>query len=148
MLTNACKYAIRAILYLGINSDESNKLGVRKIAGELEIPQPFLAQLLRNLSNKGLVNSTKGPGGGFFLGENNLKHSVWDVISFIDGDTKFDECFLGLAKCNDAHPCPAHKWASPFKNYLLRDFKEKTIADFVEEIKINGTVLSLKDLGI
>lgn len=148
MLSNACKYAIRALLYLGINSEENSKLGVRKIAGELEIPQPFLAQLLRNLSNRNLVSSTKGPGGGFYLSEENLQNSVWDVISFIDGEIKFEECFLGLSKCNDVHPCPAHSLVSPFKKELFKDFKEKTIADYLGDIRKNGTVLSLKYVGV
>ena len=41
MLSNACKYAIRSVLYLSVNLDENKKVGVKKIAEELEVPQPF-----------------------------------------------------------------------------------------------------------
>ena len=67
MLSNACKYAIRALLYLAIHTDEATKIGVKKIADEIEVPQPFLSKLLRQLSTNKLISSTKGPGGGFFL---------------------------------------------------------------------------------
>ena len=50
MLSNACQYAIRSILYLSIFSDKDNKIGVKKIAEELETPQPFLAKLLQQLT--------------------------------------------------------------------------------------------------
>ena len=67
MLTNACKYAIRSILYLAMHTNEQHKVGVKKIAEELESPQPFLAKLLQQLNKGKLVSSTKGPNGGFYL---------------------------------------------------------------------------------
>lgn len=148
MLSNACKYAIRAMLYLAVHSSEAEKIGAKKIAGELEIPQAFLAQLLRNLSVFELVSSMKGPGGGFFLNEKNREKSIWDVVVSIDGASKFDECFLGLTKCNDENPCPVHAIVSPFKKQILDDFRYKTINNLIEEIKINGTVISLKGLDV
>lgn len=148
MLSNASKYAVRAVLFLGLNAEEGQRFGVAKISEELEIPQPFLAQLLRNLASKKIVSSSKGPGGGFFLNEDNLKLHILDVINYFDGGEIFEECFLGLAKCNDDNPCPVHFLAKPLKDKIQRDFKEKTIADYVVEIKKNGTVLSLKQLGV
>lgn len=144
MLTNACKYAIRAVIYLAIHSDADKKLGVKKIAGELEVPQAFLAQLLRKLTRDRLVSSTKGPGGGFFLDKNNRKKSLWDVIVSIDGTFKFDECFLGLAECNEINPCPAHAIVAPFKERILSDFRDKTVDELAEKAKKKGTLLSLK----
>ncbi len=148
MLSNAAKYAIRAIFYLAIHSNETNKIGAKKIAKDLEMPQPFLAQLLRNLTAHKLISSTKGPGGGFFMDENNRKKSIWDVITSIDGTSKFDECFLGLSRCNDENPCPAHSIVSPFKKAILKDFRDKTIDKLVGEIEKNGTVVSLKGLNL
>lgn len=147
MLSNAAKYAIRAILYLSIHSDESHKIGAKKIAEALETPQPFLAQLLRTLTTNKIISSTKGPGGGFYLDAQNGKMSVWDVINCIDGTHKFDACFLGLSKCNDENPCPAHYMVSPFKKKVMGDFKDKTIFQLASEIKEKGTLISLKDFN-
>lgn len=144
MLTNACKYAIRAVLYLAIHSDADKKLGVKKIAEELEIPQAFLAQLLRKLTRDRLVSSSKGPGGGFFLDRYNREKSLWDVIVSIDGTFKFDECFLGLAECNEINPCPAHAIVAPFKERILSDFRDKTVGKLAEDALKKGTLLSLK----
>ncbi|MCE2612403.1 Rrf2 family transcriptional regulator [Flavobacteriaceae bacterium D16] len=144
MLSNACKYAIRAVIYLALNSDVRAKHGVKQIAEELEVPQPFLAQLLRKLAAERLVSSTKGPGGGFFLDQSNRDNAIWDVIRAIDGTYKFDECFLGLSKCDDVNPCPVHHLVSPFKEELLQDFREKTVASLAEEIAEKGRVISLK----
>lgn len=146
MLSNACKYAIRAVIYLALNSDETTKHGVKKVAEALEVPQPFLAQLLRKLATDRLVSSSKGPGGGFFLNQSNRDNAVWDIITTIDGTYKFDECFLGLSMCDDARPCPVHHLVSPFKEALLLDFQQKTIASLAQEIEEKGRVISLKGL--
>ena len=148
MLSNACKYAIRSILYLAINSSEENKIGVKTIAEELETPQPFLAKLLQQLTRDKLVSSTKGPNGGFYLNPKNRKNAIWDVIISIDGTSKFDNCFLGLAKCDDRNPCPVHFIVVPFKEKILGSFRDKTIEEYVVEIKNTNRVISLKYLDL
>jgi len=145
MLSSACKYAVRSILYLVLYTDETNKIGVKKIAEDLDTPQPFLAKVLQELTRNRLISSTKGPNGGFFLNKKNKKKSVWDIIKSVDGTEKFNQCFLGLSKCGDENPCPVHFTVSPFKQRILEDFKNKTILQWADEIKKSGTVLSLKD---
>ncbi|MGB0896608.1 MAG: RrF2 family transcriptional regulator [Flavobacteriaceae bacterium] len=148
MLSNACKYAIRSILYLAIHNDDNKKIGAKKIAEELETPQPFLSKLLQQLSKNGLVSSTKGPNGGFFLSEADLNNSVWDIIKCIDGTKKFDQCFMGLSTCNDAKPCPVHFTVAPFKQKIMKDFKDKSIKVLVSEIIQKGRHISLKDIEV
>ena len=148
MLSNACKYAIRAVIYLALNSDVNNKLGAKKIARELEVPPPFLAKLLRKLSTDRLVSSSKGPGGGFFLNQENFENTLWDVISSIDDEQKLDDCFLGLVKCNNANPCPVHYLVAPFKKQLLENFKTKSIITMAQEISEKGTVITLKGYSL
>ena len=148
MLTNACKYAIRSILYLAMHTNEQQKVGVKKIAEELESPQPFLAKLLQQLNKGKLVSSTKGPNGGFYLSKSDKEKTVWDIIKNIDGTSKFDDCFLGLSKCSDETPCPVHFIVSPFKQKLLENFRDKTISQYVIEIQQTGKVLSLKEFDI
>ena len=147
MLSNACKYAIRSVLYLAMQSGQ-NKIGVKKIATELDTPQPFLAKLLQQLAKSKLVSSTKGPNGGFYLNEKNKKKSLWDIIICIDGTEKFDQCFLGLAECGDENPCPVHFIVAPFKGKLLNDFRDKTISQITKEIVKKGRIISLKDFDV
>lgn len=135
MLSNACKYAIRAVLYLAMYAGENDKKGAKEIAKKLELPQPFLAKLLQQLAKGRIVSSTKGPKGGFYLSSENCKHPICEIVECIDGKDVFDGCFLGLKKCSDKNPCPVHYAVSQFKNQLLEDFREKDISQFVDEIK-------------
>lgn len=148
MLSNASKYALRAVLYLAQNSSEKKKFGAKAIAEELETPQPFLAKLLRQLASNKLVSSTKGPKGGFYLTDVDKENYLWDIIVCIDGGYKFEQCFLGLSKCDSKNPCPVHYVVAPFKDKILKEFKEKTIDELTEGIKVNNTLISLKGLDI
>ncbi len=148
MLSNASKYAIRAVLFISLNTDEKNKIGVKKIASALETPQPFLAKLLQQLAKSKLISSIKGPNGGFYLTKKDGENSLWDIIKCIDGTEKFDHCFLGLASCRDDNPCPVHFIVAPFKEKLLNDFRDKTLTQFSKEIKLTGKILSLKDFNV
>lgn len=148
MLSNASKYAIRAVLYLAMHSNKSAKIGVTVIANTLVVPQPFLAKLLQQLTRNGYVSSAKGPNGGFFLSDEDLQNSIWDILTCIDGPDKFKRCFLGLEVCNDENPCPAHVIVAPFKAQLFKDFKDKSIGQYAADVKANGQVISLKAFDV
>ncbi|MBT8271590.1 MAG: Rrf2 family transcriptional regulator [Flavobacteriaceae bacterium] len=147
MLTNACQYAIRSILYLAIYASKENKKGVKTISEALDTPQPFLAKLLQRLVKGQLITSVKGPNGGFYLTEDNLRNSIWDVVNCIDSKHNFEACFLGLAECEDDNPCPVHHIVSPFKQEILNDFRDKSIYKLAEEIKSSDKIISLKEFN-
>tara|TARA_R110002050_G_scaffold283271_4_gene431603 strand:+ start:4965 stop:5405 length:441 start_codon:yes stop_codon:yes gene_type:complete len=144
MLSNASKYAIRAMLYLAQNSSPENKIGAKSIAKELETPQPFLAKILRQLAGNMIISSAKGPTGGFYLSEDNKENRLWDVIVCIDGGHKFEQCYLGLSQCDNKNPCPVHHLVFPFKEKILTTFKGKTINGVVKEMEEEGSIISLK----
>jgi Rrf2 family protein len=146
MLSNATKYAIRATLYLAVHSDEKNKIRAKEIAAAIDSPVPFLAKLLQQLQRKNIVSSTKGPHGGFYLSELNRKGTVWNIINCLDGVDKIYNCFLGLSKCHDSNPCPIHDKVVPFRESLLKEFKEKNLAQLAEEIDKGGTFISVENL--
>jgi len=148
MLSSACTYAIRSVLYLAINVNKSTKISAKLIAEELEAPQPFLAKLLQQLKRDKIISSTKGPNGGFYLDEKDKENTVWDIIKSIDGTSKFDSCFLGLAKCDNKNPCPVHYIVQSFKQEIIENFRGKTIKEYAEEIQKTDQVISLKKLEI
>jgi Rrf2 family transcriptional regulator, iron-sulfur cluster assembly transcription factor len=144
MLSNASKYAIRAMLYLAQNSNPENKIGAKLIAKALETPQPFLAKILQQLATNMIISSSKGPTGGFYLSDDNKQNYLWDIIVCIDGGHKFEQCYLGLSKCDSQNPCPVHHIVLPFKEKILTTFKGKTINDLVKEMDEDGSIISLK----
>ncbi len=134
MLTKAGQYAVRSTLFLAAHSNKDKRVNVKQIAKELDVPSPFLAKLLQQLSKAGLVSSVKGPNGGFYFSEEDKKNTLWDVIKAIDGGHKFEECFVGRSKCNSANPCAFHELAIDFRDKLMHQFQDKTFQTLVSEL--------------
>jgi Rrf2 family transcriptional regulator, iron-sulfur cluster assembly transcription factor len=133
MFSKSCKYAIRAVLHLAAHGNEDHKLGVKEISEALQVPKHFLGKILQELSRQGLVSSSKGPTGGFYLSDQNLDTPLVRVIESIDGPEVFHSCILGLPVCSADNPCPLHYKAINFRNGLLSMVQDKTIADVAQE---------------
>lgn len=144
MLSNSCKYAIRSVIYLALNSNANKKIGSKEVALKLNIPQPFLAKILQELTRKHLISSTKGPKGGFFLTDENLNNSVLDIVSCIDGLDAFNICFLGLHTCSSKKPCSVHHIVGPFKDDVFDQLSNNTIAQFADDIRKGKHFISLE----
>lgn len=140
MLSKSSKYAIRAVLYLATHTNETKKVGSKEVARLLEIPAPFLAKTLQELTKKDIISSIKGPHGGFFLTEENNQKSLLDIIECIDGVHKFNECFMGQLECNDDAPCVLHHIYMPFKNKLIEKLKTKSILEMAKEFAKNNNL--------
>jgi len=146
MLSNSCKYAIRAVIYIALHSDEAHKMGSKLVAEKLKMPQPFLAKILQELTKRNILSSSKGPNGGFYLTSDNLKNTVLDIVDCIDGLDKFNKCFLGLKTCSGEKPCSVHTIVEPFKSDILLKLSSNTISQFAEEIRSGKSYISLEEL--
>jgi len=146
MLSNASKYAIRSVLFLAENSSVKKKYGAKEISSNLEIPLSFIAKILQKLAKSGVISSSKGPNGGFFMLPENLSKNINSILEVIENEDIFEGCFLGLPRCSDENPCPIHHIVAPFKEALYEKFTKQSIADFSKETKENGSFLSLKGI--
>lgn len=143
MLSSSSKYAVNAVLYLAVHTDENNKLRAKEVAEAIKLPPPFLAKLLQNLSRENIVSSSKGPRGGFYITPEAQERHLIEVVKAIDGVEKLEECVLGLKKCSSDKPCPVHYSVQPLKNQFLRELEENSIADFARKVKDGETYLFL-----
>jgi len=141
MLSNSSKYAINAVLYLAVHTDETKKISAREIAEAINIPSPFLSKLLQILSRKNVISSSKGPGGGFYMTRENLNLNFIEIVKHLDGLDNFEDCVLGLKKCSSEKPCPIHYSIQPLKKQFLKELEENTIDSFAKKVKAGETFL-------
>ena len=66
LLSRSAKYGLQSVLYLAIKQQEEQRFRVITIASDLDIPEHFLGKILQKLVKKDILNSAKGPNGGFF----------------------------------------------------------------------------------
>jgi len=108
MFSKTCEYAIRALIFIAQRSKDGYKAGIKEIAVGIDAPEYFIAKILHLLAKKSLVQSSKGPTGGFYLDKKSLQYSLADIVTAIDGDKIFAGCGLGLSYCSESKPCPIH----------------------------------------
>jgi Rrf2 family protein len=135
MFSTTCQYAIRAVLFLAVQTNEENKLGVDKLSEALEIPKHFLAKILQQLAKQNLISSSKGRNGGFFLSSVNKEEKLLDIIHAIDGKKVFDSCILGLKECSAERPCPYHEYVVELRSKFYYTLKTETIEESAKRIK-------------
>ena len=143
MLTNSSKYALKAVLYLSLHTDETKKIQVKEISDNIEIPRAYTAKLLQALSKRGIISSARGPKGGFFVDEKNKRQSLMSVIEVIDGKQKLENCMLGLSDCDEEKPCPLHFYISHSRAQLLHTLENKTIEELAIDLKDKKSFLPL-----
>ena len=137
MLSNTSKYAIRAVIYLGLNAGEEKKIGIKEISKDLKIPTPFLGKILQTLAKHKLLSSTKGPHGGFGLGKAAEDIYLLDIVDIIDGLDLFKKCLITLEDCSEEKKdqCSLHDKYLEIRNSLFNLFQKENISELVEEIK-------------
>lgn len=141
MFSKTCEYAIRAMIFIGRNTDEGTKLGIREIAKGIDAPEHFIAKILQELVRKELVLSLKGPAGGFYLDKKASKCSLSDIVQAVDGDHLFTGCALGLNQCSEQHPCPLHHEFKKIRKEIYDTLKTARLGEFNEALEKKTTYL-------
>ncbi|MET6998172.1 RrF2 family transcriptional regulator [Chitinophaga defluvii] len=141
MFSKTCEYAIRAILFIAQKSKDGDRVGIKEIAHGTDAPEHFIAKILQDLSRRGLIQSVKGPNGGFFLDKAALRFSLADVVKAVDGDRLFSGCGLGLKQCSETHPCPIHHEFKKVRKDILNMLEKAKVGEFHEQLEKKLTFL-------
>ncbi len=138
MLSNTCKYALRALIYLGKFSEDDKRIGIKKISEDLGLSSPFLGKILQNLVKQKLLVSTKGPNGGFALAKDAGEVTLWDIVIKVDGEEFFTNCLISLEPCKTHDPtkplCPIHAQYDKLRSEITKFYKETTLEIISQDI--------------
>ena len=134
-LSKSFGYALRGVLYIASMQEEKRKIQVGEIAEQLSVPKHFLGKILQEIVKAGLLHSTKGPYGGFFLTKKTLAAPLISLVEITDDMKQFDTCALQLRNCDDNNPCPLHLEINLIKKRLMTVLNETTIADLLKDDK-------------
>lgn len=124
-------YALRGVLYVAMMQDEQRKVQIDEIAVKLSVPKHFLGKIMQELVRAGLLQSTRGPYGGFYLTKQTLTTPLIKVLEITDGMKQFDICVLQLRTCDNISPCPLHLEMEKIKTKLMTVLKGTTIANLM-----------------
>ena len=110
-LTTKGRFAVTAMVDLGLRHGDG-PVTLAEISARQKISLSYLEQLFGKLRRKQIVESVRGPGGGYLLGKDMRELSVAQIILAVDEPMDATQC-AGKENCHDDGKCITHDlWAS------------------------------------
>lgn len=141
MLSLTCKTAIKAVIYLSNKSKSDQKTSIKEIAKQINANEHTVGKALQKLVKGGIINSSKGPTGGFYLSSIQQNRPIYDIVETIEGQDVFNQCGLGLTHCSETRPCPIHNEYKVARGLIEKVFRDKKVIDLCEPLEEGLTFL-------
>ncbi len=126
-LSQGVGYAVRALACL-----EMDRFAfVADIAEQAHVPPAYLAKIFKKLSDAGIIESRRGPGGGNRLALMPDRISLLDIAKAVDGPHWIGDCLFGSGKCEGPDICPSHIFWERECSLITRHLEETTLAEIV-----------------
>jgi Rrf2 family iron-sulfur cluster assembly transcriptional regulator len=128
VFSKTCEYALRAIITVAKNSIENRIINLREIANVLDSPEPFTAKIVQQLSKNKIIDSIKGPTGGYIIPMDRMKNTkIIEIVEIFDGKDVMTKCVLGLKHCGNTNPCAFHYQFAPIREQLSKELTNCTL---------------------
>ena len=142
MFSKACEYGIRASIFIAEQSLLDKKVSLKDIAKAIDSPEAYTSKILQQLSRNFIINSDKGPTGGFSMSQQELEEvKLSTVVTAIDGDAIYKGCGLGLKNCNEKMPCPVHNQFKVVREELREVLETTLVKSLTMDLKEGLTFL-------
>ncbi len=129
-LTTRGRYAVTAMLDLALHH-EQGPISLADISSRQSLSLSYLEQLFACLRKTGLVQSARGPGGGYLPGRPITEISVADVIDAVDEHVDATRCG-GLQNCQGELRCLTHDLWEDLSNQISTFLGGISLADLVQ----------------
>ncbi len=131
-LTRRSEYGIIAIAHLATRAGQA--VSAREIAEKFGIPKRLLAEVMKDLTHRGLVRSTRGASGGYRLALDPERTSVRRVLQALEGPFEMVQCTGDSALenlCELLSCCPIRGPLQKIHDRITGVLDEVSIADLV-----------------
>lgn len=130
-LTTKGRFAVTAMIDLALFGGE-RPVTLASISERQNISLSYLEQLFAKLRRHQIVESVRGPGGGYCLARNALEISVADVILAVDEPMDATQCG-GRENCKSDHRCMTHDLWATLNRKMLDYLASVSLSDLVDK---------------
>ncbi|MDX1506461.1 MAG: Fe-S cluster assembly transcriptional regulator IscR [Spongiibacter sp.] len=129
-LTTKGRYAVTAMLDLALYGDRG-PISLSDISSRQDISLSYLEQLFAKLRRRELVQSIRGPGGGYRLSRPGEDIFVAEIIDAVDERVDATGC-SGHSDCQDGHTCLTHHLWSDLSDQIHHFLSDISLASLVQ----------------
>lgn len=137
-LTTKGRFAVTAMIDLAMRG-ESGPVALASVSERQKISLSYLEQLFGKLRRYKLVDSVRGPGGGYCIARPHNMVTVADIIRAVDEQLDATQCG-GRENCHDEHRCMTHDLWSTLNSKMYEYLSSVTLAELVDRQKTKAMV--------
>jgi len=130
-LTTKGRFAVTAMLDVAMHAADA-PVTLAAIADRQRISLSYLEQLFGKLRRNGLVDSVRGPGGGYQLAKAPQDMTVADIIRAVDEPIDATQCG-GRENCYDDRRCMTHELWAGLNAHIFAFLRGVTLAELVRQ---------------
>ncbi|HED19607.1 MAG TPA: Rrf2 family transcriptional regulator [Gammaproteobacteria bacterium] len=130
-LTSKGRYAVTAMLDLALHAGK-RPITLSDISGRQGISLSYLEQLFTRLRKRGLVSSTRGPGGGYSLSRSAHEIPVAEVVAAVDESVDATRCG-GKGDCHGGKRCLTHDLWTELSEQVYSFLNGITLGQLVDQ---------------
>lgn len=133
-LSTKGRYAVTAMFDVAIHHD-AGPVSLSDISMRQGISLSYLEQLFSRLRRRGLVASTRGPGGGYQLAHAAEQIAIADIVSAVDETVDATRCG-GNADCQNHQRCLTHELWEDLSSQIHSFLSDITLADAINRRRV------------
>jgi Rrf2 family transcriptional regulator, iron-sulfur cluster assembly transcription factor len=145
-LTTKGRFAVTAMIDLAMRQ-QNGPVTLAGISQRQKISLSYLEQLFGKLRRHDLVESTRGPGGGYSLSRSGREISIADIIFAVDEPLDATNC-AGKQDCDNDGPCMTHELWSNLNLKMVEYLRSVSLADMVEQQRDRGVDMPQKQVSV
>lgn len=136
-ISHKADYGLRLVMELA-RVYPDGRLPTYEIAKRQDIPEPFLAKIVAELSQSGIVDSKRGMRGGVRLARPPEEVTLFDVINALDGPFAFAPCLRDPEFCSFQQNCPMEEALKGAQRVVAEYLSSITFAQIVGQKATSG----------
>ena len=141
-LTNYTDYPLRVLIYLAVKKEEE-KSTITEITEAYQISRNHLTKVIHQLGQIGLIETTRGRGGGIVLAKRPSEIIIGDVVRETEEDFRMVECFSPDNNCVITPACSLRHVLNEALLAYMAVLDKYTLADIVKEPEMYRMLLKM-----
>ncbi len=141
-LTTKGRFAVTAMIDLALNGNEG-PVALAGISQRQNISLSYLEQLFGKLRRHKLVDSVRGPGGGYSLARPLADLSVADIIHAVDEPLDATQCHGNQNCLGEDNPCMTHELWTTLNNKMYEYLASVSLGELVAKQRKSATAVLL-----
>lgn len=137
-LSTRTRYGLRAALELALQHDKE-PLQIKTIARRQDISIKYLEQIIAILKTSGLVESIRGPHGGYLLAKTPEEITLYDLFRALEGSGTTVECLENKNCCSRHSGCVARQAWAKLQKSIDDALKSLTLKELASKTKPGGS---------